>query len=108
MAEHYVRVVIKKQKKEEMRSKLYSKQLIRYSIRKIPISRGKSGEYRLAVRDLDSNYSKSGGEPIYILSNQSSNFAEIESKLKAAETAEEAITIEFVKRFGKKWINYVL
>lgn len=76
-------------------------------MKKIPIFKGKLGEYRWAVRDIDANYSRSGGEPVYILSNQSPVFSELEKVLKFRESEKLPITIQFVRKFGKKFINLV-
>lgn len=88
-------------------SKIHTKQLNRWSKRPIPISKGKSGEERIAVRDLDGKYSKSEGEPVYILSNQIDNFERLADKLTFAENVKAIITISFVKKFTKKFINNI-
>jgi len=104
-----------------MKSKIYSKVLNSWSIHKIPIQKGRLGEYRLAVRDLDGKWSKSGGEPVFLLSNQNSKFNELESKLLVAEKVNElkskllvaekaqvSIIIEFVRKYSHKIIQNVL
>ena len=90
-----------------MKSKIYSKVLNSWSIHKIPIQKGRLGEYRLAVRDLDGKWSKSGGEPVFLLSNQNSKFNELESKLLVAEKAQVPIIIEFVRKYSHKFIQNV-
>jgi len=91
-----------------MKSKIYSKVLNSWSIHKIPIQKGRLGEYRLAVRDLDGKWSKSGGEPVFLLSNQNSKFNELESKLLVAEKVQVPIIIEFVRKYSHKFIQNVL
>jgi len=89
----------------KMKSKIHSKILNRWSIHKIPIQKGKLGDYRLAVRDLNGKWSKSDGEPVFILSNQNSRFKELEEALKEMEG--KPIELYFIRKFGKKFINEI-
>ena len=90
-------------------AKLYKKTLNKWTYHKIPAQKSMGTDnYRISLRDLEGKFTKSGGAPEYILSNQLSNFKELEKVLKSAEIEKRGIRIEFVKKWGKKFINNIL
>jgi len=99
----------------QMKSKVYPKTLVKWNFRKIPAQKSVNlDNYRLAVRDLEAGYTRSGGVPEYILSNPASKsgispeqFKEFVMFLKVQEIAKVPIRIEFIKKFGKKFINKI-
>jgi len=80
---------------------------VRWSVRKIPANKGRADEYRLVMRDLDGIYSRKDGSPEYILSNLRDNFFEIEKIIRQAEAEKKGLKIDFIRKFGRKFINWV-
>ena len=95
--------------------KTYEITLNKISVRKITAAKAAgSDDFRLSVRDIEGHYSRSGGDPVWILANPAASgispekFADYVDKFRFHELNQVPIGIKYIKKFSKKFITAII